>query len=237
MPIKIYLQAAAFSPVDIPGLKLWLKADTGVYKDAGTTLAVEGESIQQWNDQSGNANHVTQATAAARPIFKVNIVNGQPVVRFDGLDDWMATGAFTLNQPEMIFVVWKRAIGVIGYLIDGLAENSGSLYAGVTTINDVRLYAGASLVGAIGNDGAFLITGALANGASSQIWKNGTSIATGDSGASNMGGVTLGATGTSHTDPLAGDTPEIIIYDSVLSNANRNQVTSYLGTKYNIAVV
>lgn len=57
-------------PTDIAGLQLWLKADTGVYSDAGVTPATNGQTIQQWNDQSGNNNHVSQATAGNRPTYR-----------------------------------------------------------------------------------------------------------------------------------------------------------------------
>src|SRR5207237_3607977 len=43
---------------------------TGVYKDAGTTLAANNDTVQQWNDQSGNGNNLSQATAGNRPTWK-----------------------------------------------------------------------------------------------------------------------------------------------------------------------
>ncbi len=56
---------AVADPTVITGCKLWVKSDTGVYKDAGTTLATaSGDKVIQWNDQSGNANHLTHADDA-----------------------------------------------------------------------------------------------------------------------------------------------------------------------------
>lgn len=76
--------AGGFSPSDIAGLRLWLKADAGAYTDAGVTLATNGQTVQQWNDQSGNGNHATQGTAGSRPTYVTAIVNSLPVTRFDG---------------------------------------------------------------------------------------------------------------------------------------------------------
>ena len=40
-----------------------------------------------WTDLSGQGNHATQSTTAAKPTFKTNIVNGRAAVLFDGVDD------------------------------------------------------------------------------------------------------------------------------------------------------
>jgi hypothetical protein len=52
------------------------------------TLVGNG-GIRWWYDQSGSANHVPQATAAAQPYWTPNIVNSRPVARFDGTDDFL----------------------------------------------------------------------------------------------------------------------------------------------------
>lgn len=54
--------------------------------NAGGTDAVNGERIDTWEDQSGNGNDVTQGTDASRPTYNTAVVNGQPVLSFDGGD-------------------------------------------------------------------------------------------------------------------------------------------------------
>lgn len=61
---------------------IWLSAESGVYKNAGTTLATSGDAVQQWNNSSGNTGHAQQPTLANRPKFVPGVVNGLPVVRF-----------------------------------------------------------------------------------------------------------------------------------------------------------
>src|SRR4051794_1826732 len=98
--------AAAFSPTDVSGLKLWLKADAGAYSDSGTTLCANNDTVKQWNDQSGNSNNVTQVTSGKRPTYKTGIQNGQPVLRFDGVDDFLQMGANPAMNGELtVFVV------------------------------------------------------------------------------------------------------------------------------------
>ena len=75
-----YGGAAPFSPTDIAGLVLWLAADLGL-------ALSDGDPVVTWPDQSGNGNDVTQPVAAARPTFRTAVINGEPVVRFDGVDD------------------------------------------------------------------------------------------------------------------------------------------------------
>lgn len=71
-------------PDSISGLKLWLKADA-------ITGSNDGDSVTTWTDSSGNTNNATQSTAANKPTYKTNIINGNPVVRFDGVDDNLIT--------------------------------------------------------------------------------------------------------------------------------------------------
>lgn len=64
--------------------KLWLMADANVYSNAGTTLATNGNTVQQWNDLSGNNNNATQLTAGNRPTYVTNVVNSKPALQFNG---------------------------------------------------------------------------------------------------------------------------------------------------------
>jgi hypothetical protein len=64
-------------------LVAWWKADAGVFSDAGSTPAGDNDRIQQWNDQSGNAEHQKQGTANSRPLYETGELNGLPVVTLD----------------------------------------------------------------------------------------------------------------------------------------------------------
>jgi hypothetical protein len=56
---------------------LWLDAD-----DAGTITKDGGDLVSQWNDKSGNARHVTQATAANQPTYQAAGLNSKPTLYF-----------------------------------------------------------------------------------------------------------------------------------------------------------
>lgn len=96
---------------------LWLVADRGLFQDSGytTPAAADGDPLGGWQDQSGNGRHATQATAAKRPVLKLAIQNGRPVVRFDSSDDTLGLGnvlAFERTDSFAVVLVVKQAGGI-----------------------------------------------------------------------------------------------------------------------------
>lgn len=63
-------------------LALWLDAE-----DA-TSITLNGTTVSQWNDKSGNARHAVQGTAANQPTYTTSGLNGKPALTFDGSDDF-----------------------------------------------------------------------------------------------------------------------------------------------------
>jgi Concanavalin A-like lectin/glucanases superfamily len=119
---------AALSPT------LWLRADAGTYQDAARTIpaVADGDPVGGWADQSGNAHHASQATAAARPTLQLSELHGKPVLRFDGVDDYLSSAlAHSGTALTHVMVMVPRATaGNAGVLSHGLA--------GVADFNDVR---------------------------------------------------------------------------------------------------
>jgi hypothetical protein len=60
---------------------LWLDA-----ADA-STVTLNGSTVSQWNDKSGNSRHVSQATAAQQPTWNATGLNSKPTLVFDGSND------------------------------------------------------------------------------------------------------------------------------------------------------
>ncbi|MEI6421363.1 MAG: hypothetical protein WCP55_04035, partial [Lentisphaerota bacterium] len=81
------------------GLILWMRADTGVTKDAeGRVSAVK--------DQSGKGNDFIQADAKQQPLL-AQTDGGQPVLRFDGVDDALSLANPIPLADKSIFAVVK----------------------------------------------------------------------------------------------------------------------------------
>jgi len=91
-------------------------AEQEVGFNAGTgalaSFSVTGNAaVRKWYDQSGSVNDVSQATAAVQPYLTLNIVNGQPVARFDGTNDFL-TGNCTNGQARTVYMVVKMRSSV-----------------------------------------------------------------------------------------------------------------------------
>lgn len=67
-----------------PALALWLDA-----ADA-STITLNGSTVSQWSDKSGNSRHFTQATAASQPTYNATVLGGKPALTFDGTSDFMS---------------------------------------------------------------------------------------------------------------------------------------------------
>jgi hypothetical protein len=69
------------STFPLNGLSLWLRADSG--------SVLNGSALSQWTDLSGNERHATQSSGSSQPTLVNGAVNGLPVVRFDGVGDFL----------------------------------------------------------------------------------------------------------------------------------------------------
>jgi hypothetical protein len=62
-------------------LRLWLKGDAGVITNSAG-------QVSQWQDQSGNTNHASQANTNQQPLLvHPPVIGGRAALRFDGIQD------------------------------------------------------------------------------------------------------------------------------------------------------
>jgi len=88
-------------------LALWLDAD-----DADT-ITLNGSDVSQWNDKSGNGNHVSNGAASTQPAYLTTGWNGKPTVSFtkagleflfrDGVSNFAANNDYTLASAFEYF--------------------------------------------------------------------------------------------------------------------------------------
>lgn len=229
------------------GLSLWLKADAGVKWQGGTILV--------WNDQG--PNHLDAVPLLNQtyksPQLIPKALNNLPVIRFNGLNNGMATKAFyTFPQKRgTIFLVAKT--------------NGNSKTSGVGFGNFISTYHGGgvqwqfgatlskySYYDGVGGEG-FLISGSppsewgittisRVNDTTMEYYRNGryefsfrvndnlpdiNSLKIGFNGR-------LGNNGDSIPEVLNGDIAEVIIYDKNLSPEGLSAIHQYLSNKYGI---
>lgn len=221
-----------FRPTQISGLVLWLRADMGI--------TLNGGNVSAWADQSGNGNNATQGTAGQQPTFNAASSNfsGRPTVSGNSLDDQLlGTVAVAENQPTTIFLAaLANGAATSAVVFDGANDGSQYVYDPSGT-HAWTAFAGASL----GTAYASNVKSALCvevNGASSNVYYNSTiNPTTGNMGAQNIGsGYSLLNSRTSLLYSLGTELAEVIIYNGLLSAADRGTVTRYLGSRYGIVI-
>jgi len=199
----------------------WFDSALGITKD-GSDL------VSAWADQSGEDNHLLQATGTNQPLWSSS------GVLFDGVDNYMKTAAFTLEQPEFIYMVVKQVSWTVNdYFFDGDGNASGIVQQIGTTPNTVA-YAG-TLSSQNSNlaVGTYGIIRILLNGASSTFQVNETTQITGNFGANDMGGFTLGGRAAGDFNSNI-EVKEIIIRKTSDSANSEASIYAYLSDKYSI---
>lgn len=88
-----------------PGIALWIAP----WQEVGYS---DGDAMATVKDFSGNGRDFTQATSGSRPLFKTNILNGQPSVKFDGTDDFIERTAFMAASAAEMFCVLRIPTGI-----------------------------------------------------------------------------------------------------------------------------
>ena len=250
------LASMTFSPSDISGLGLWL--------DAGTITGLsDGDAISTWNDLSGAGRNAT-GSGSARPTYETNELNGKPVVRGDGVDDYMSFAAGSLLQNvagATLFAVlrWrsspassKNAVVVSTSVASNFARaallggtaGSGKWSAGGRRL-DANSYVGVGSSTSI-NTASCAIQEAVFDYANSNLYQyiNGTLDGSTTSfqtdgntsdAASLLGTLFASYDGGSGAGFAGIDVAEILIWPSALSSGNRALVRAYLAAKYAIS--
>jgi hypothetical protein len=75
----------SWTPAQLSGLVLWLRADAGTFQDSGfTTAATDGSALGGWRDQSGLGHHAGQAASAQKMTWVADAGDGRAAVRGNG---------------------------------------------------------------------------------------------------------------------------------------------------------
>jgi hypothetical protein len=203
------------------------------YKPETLSALSDGASVTSWPDSSGNSHAAANGNSSQQPIYKTAIQNGKAVVRFDGTNDILSTGAFTLNRPTHIFIVcvWRTSTAD-STAIDGVAAAQCLIrQQGTRTIN---LFAGADLNGPASVTDVWRQYAILSNSTTSEIRVDGGSATTGNAGTQNAGGIVMGAR-SGPSSPGAVDIGEVIVFSSALNTTDRQNVEGYLRARWGTA--
>lgn len=235
---------------------LWLKADEGVYSDGGSSYAVNNNTVQQWNDFSGNSNHAIQAVEDNQPTFTTGSVNLLPAIQFSGNDfiDPSAFGMSGLSSFSYYIVVntTSYTTGDLGdgdgdYIIDRTSESNELVSLKVTDSNKFgfqkRTNNGANIGGPSSttdiNTSAFQIVNFTRNnGISYEIYVDAT---LGETLTDNDDDITpptlrIGRHAIYTDQGLNGSIAELLVYGTYLNSVQRTIVDNYLAAKYGLTI-
>ncbi|MEW5798839.1 MAG: GLUG motif-containing protein [Bacteroidota bacterium] len=220
---------------DTANLQIWLRADEGV--------AAEGGNVLAWYDRSGN-NHYTQQNASAnQPSFVSAVVNGYPVVRFNGSTGYLpfvSNWDFLVGTNYTIFVVEARSSNKTNnYCIGGSTTVLNSAihlgYRNDSTVTFAQYANDLDVSVPKYTSQEFTVYTFQLSSAGHAIYNNAGLLASNSNTNPfvSLNDISVGRSfGTAY---YGGDIAEVIIYSSALSSNNRNTIENYLLQKYNIA--
>lgn len=225
-------------------LMLWLKADNG------TSTTTDGAAVNEWTDSWQYGFDAIQGNGSAQPLYKANQINGHPAIKnADG--QYFEVDMSTVNGVDFtIFTVVKRESnaddqGILG-IQSSLPIDDGFNFGYITSseigfdqygnllVLDCPSYEGSSEIPAI------LIAEYSAetlNGKRVYNIQNGVSLdnkTTHDFSYELEGSGNIGrGNGNNYFNGLIA---EIIIYEGILSELDKNRVLTYLCVKYGLSI-
>jgi hypothetical protein len=236
---------APFSPANLSGLSLWLKADAGV--------TLSGSNVTAWADQSGNGNNATPVVD--NPIYNISDLNSKPTISLTSMSDYV----------ERVFSISINPLGVAGstafsvqYVEDvcGAGDDNGPIFGNFGSSGtqshypygqDCSVYdafATTSRKDALTPPTAITATWSIYSVHSTNgEWKDYVNGALMHFDSYNTYNNSIGGDDTTlyigkqtgaGNFSLKGKVAEVIVYNRVLTTPERQQVEAYLNTKYAI---
>ncbi len=209
--------------------------------DAQNGVTTNGNTVTGWTDLSGRGNNLI---ASGNPQLVANGLNGLPVITLDGVDDKL-TRTLTLNglpangKSRSIFVVAKYdSNGYGGFTYGDNANNQAfGTVVGPNGNLFVQGWAGANDFdsGDAGVGQGWLIQEVTLAGGQLRHYKDGTLI---DSRTHTFKTDVTAGEGIAIGSEIDGNPflnmsiAEVLVYDVLLTDPQRQQVESYLQTKY-----
>ena len=217
MYASAHVEAGGFVPPS--GNVLWVAADDLSLSDA--------DPVVTWVDRSGSGNDLSAATTGQRPVYKTSIINSLPVVRFDGVDDYMQNTGFAQATPHTAIMLFQlsNVSGTGGVFDQSSLGPAGGFYR---SSDQYIMEGGGASIGAPGKATVNVVAVvAIHDGASSRFYFNGGTASTGTTNAGTLNGVRFFANRNGDHSQAA-DAGELFLFDSALGASDLNSVGTYL---------
>lgn len=217
------LQRPVFRRGPRPGAFVYALSPIAWYRfGRGITVAT---GISQWNDQSGNGNHLLQSSATSQPALQ-----SDGSIVFDGVNDYLKTANFTLPQPVSVYMLVNQITSNAGYVWDGATINDcGIRQTGSPTLTMNAGTDGPATAAGTPALGSYVAVGAVYNGASSTLQLNQGTATVGSVGSNVMGGLTIAVRGDVPAGTFSNiQVKEIIVFPAAHDSATVSRINRYL---------
>ena len=223
------------------GLRMWLRAETGV--------AARNGRVGAWSDQSGSGIQAVQTNANWKPVLTTS---GQStVIRFDGvqtrltfpldINGWTGMTIFLVSgnamnstggqsKSENAAIFWDETEWWGTTYLSPFQTNVAFRFATTQTYN-WPVYQRPAPVGS-----NLTLAEALKSGITDYLYLNGV-LAYSESGKlpTIQGAINTGALGQGYNNTFfGGDIAEVLVYNRALSESDRQGVEAYLMNKYSL---
>jgi hypothetical protein len=223
-------EGGGFSPLDVAGCTLWLDgADAATMYDAtsGGSLSADGEEVARWEDKSGAAKHVTQATGAKQPLRDATGLNGLDSLRWPDTTNDLGLYSDSSLEADTIFVVATFPGSTFSSVYEGLF-NSKTTFIILGSSGRLEWYPPAVA-------GTFYTNG-VASAAPLPALNSGAVITRKTSSSQSLTSIAVGHERVFPSRGWRGIIAEVIVYDTPLADGDREAVENYLGTKWGITI-
>lgn len=221
-------------------LKLWLSSDDISGLSDGDPFSIS------WNDRSGNSYDASQGNSTYQPTYIESEINGFPVLRFDGTDDYLDdTYSYQIRTVFIVFSVssslqqssdlgqlWGNDADDVHIAVDPRSgsNSEGFTFNGLSGANTRAHYAL--------NSAAY---SGLVKTSNVQAWSydNFEIIAVEFKNDETINRQVIGSLFPNSSvgdHQFGGDIAEIIAFGTQLGECKRVLVENYLATKYNLSI-
>ena len=192
--------------------------------DAKQISLNDNDAVSQWDDVSGSGANAVQANATYQPVYKATEFSGFPCVYFSTTaTKWLDFGATDLSSAFSYFVVYKRPNVTVDAQImaNGAGGQQFMMYGSDWWLGSAKATIAQT------NDVAYLYSATFSDTAANR-WLDGVAAGTTAGGSASHYTFHFIGYGFGAYDGPCGYIAEIMVYDSVLSDGDRESVETFL---------
>ena len=223
-------------------LELWLRADRGVdCDDQGRVIS--WRDVANSERAAADSHHASQANPKRRPELVAAAWGGKPAVRFNGQGTFLHLAGQVVRAQQFSLFAVVTDLGTSGHreVISNWNSRNGntttSLFLGTTAAGRIRFTDAFNSAGVVTNPQQVFVITAINGSREAVTFQNFGLLARQDQSLTARvlnSPYVMGTQGNINGEYWHGDIAELLVFDRALSQSDREQVWSYLASRYGI---